>query len=63
MTVEPPAESDLFDETVTVVEGDFDREYWIEHATQFLGLEQEIAEERRTEWIVGWVNEHDNRYY
>jgi len=63
MTVEPPKESELFDQTVTEVTGKFDREYWIEHAVQFLGLDPEIAEQRRTEWIVGWVNEHDNRYY
>lgn len=63
MTVEPPSESDLFEDYIGPVKGDFDREYWIEHCVQFLGLDRSVAEERSTAWIVGWYNEKKGDTY
>lgn len=60
-SVEPPAESELFDEYIEPVDGDWDRDYWVQHCVQFLGLDENVASERSTEWLVGWVKEKNDR--
>lgn len=62
-TVEPPTESDLFEDYVEPIEGDWDREYWVEHCVQFLGMDENVAEENSTGWLVGWTKKQENKYY
>jgi hypothetical protein len=58
--VEPPTESELFDNFVEPIEGDWDRDYWVEHCVQFLGMDPSVAEEKSTAWLVGWYDNRNN---
>lgn len=56
MTVEPPTESELFEEYVEPVEGDWDRDFWIKHCVEFLGMDESVAVDKSTAWLVGWYD-------
>jgi len=62
-SIEPPAHDNRWDSPVESVTGDFDRDFWLPFARDVHGLDEDILEERSTEWIVGRVGEESNRHY
>lgn len=61
--LEPPAQDDCWDDPVEPAEGDWDRDFWLRFARDVHGLDEELLEERSTEWIVGRVSEEQPNHY
>lgn len=63
-TVEPPADGGLFgDGNIQPASGEFNRDFWTETAVNVHGLDEDVASERPTGWIVAWARERKNKYY
>lgn len=61
--VEPPAHDERWDEPVTPVSGEHDREVWLALARDVYGVDPDVLAERSTSWIVGRCLEARNRHY
>lgn len=64
--VEPPGTDALFGEGVEGIDpqaGEWDREFWVGLAVDVHGLDPDLAADRPTAWIVGWVDEQPDRFY
>jgi len=62
-SIEPPAQDQRWDIPVEYAEGDFDRGFWLPYARDVCGLDEDILDDRPTEWIVGRVGEEPRRHY
>jgi len=51
--IEPPVTDELFGEEIGTVEGDFNREWWVDLGVHLYNLDRDVLEDKPTEWVVG----------